>query len=184
MRRAADQPVTRLAASRSSASARAILGWMAETKKCPWRAEEILAAAKKCRHCGEYLESTGPSAPPVSRSAAAGGGSHKCDHCSESFTTDRALYIHTQNTHVSYRGKGTGRSKAVPAKTGRVGRAVRWSALTATAAGPSSRRARRRSVVSAAARPPVQCSRGDSRFSLRGYPARCLSRMHGAPAAA
>lgn len=26
-----------------------------ETKSCPWCAETILAAAKKCKHCGEFL---------------------------------------------------------------------------------------------------------------------------------
>ncbi|MDR1896564.1 MAG: zinc ribbon domain-containing protein [Prevotellaceae bacterium] len=27
-----------------------------DTKKCPFCGEEILAAAKKCKHCGEWLE--------------------------------------------------------------------------------------------------------------------------------
>lgn len=29
---------------------------MAETKKCPFCSEEILAEAKKCKYCGEYLD--------------------------------------------------------------------------------------------------------------------------------
>jgi hypothetical protein len=27
-----------------------------ETKNCPFCAEEILLAAKKCKHCGEFLD--------------------------------------------------------------------------------------------------------------------------------
>lgn len=33
-------------------------------KKCPYCAEEILAEAKKCKHCGEYLDATLRSEPP------------------------------------------------------------------------------------------------------------------------
>jgi uncharacterized membrane protein YvbJ len=29
---------------------------MPETKKCPYCSEEILADAKKCKHCGEFLD--------------------------------------------------------------------------------------------------------------------------------
>lgn len=30
-------------------------GPMAATVKCPWCAEEILAEARKCKHCGEFF---------------------------------------------------------------------------------------------------------------------------------
>ena len=33
-----------------------IIGIMNETKNCPYCGEEILAGAKKCKHCGEWLE--------------------------------------------------------------------------------------------------------------------------------
>ena len=35
---------------------------MNETKNCPYCGEEILAGAKKCKHCGEWLEE---ATPPV-----------------------------------------------------------------------------------------------------------------------
>ena len=29
---------------------------MEETRKCPYCSEQILITAKKCKHCGEYLD--------------------------------------------------------------------------------------------------------------------------------
>ena len=34
-----------------------------ETKKCPFCEEEILAVAKKCKHCGEFLNEASESTP-------------------------------------------------------------------------------------------------------------------------
>jgi len=36
-------------------------------KKCPMCGEEILAEAKKCKHCGEYLDESGNPSAPKSR---------------------------------------------------------------------------------------------------------------------
>lgn len=58
--------------------------------RCPWCAEEIRAAAKKCKHCGEFLvdggpdiEAVGPPAPlaPVMVPAPVGPASLVCPHC-------------------------------------------------------------------------------------------------------
>lgn len=35
-----------------------------DTKPCPWCAEEILVAAKKCKHCGEFLTGDSPKVIP------------------------------------------------------------------------------------------------------------------------
>ena len=38
---------------------------MKKTKRCPYCGEEILAIAKKCKHCGEWLEEKSPQIPSL-----------------------------------------------------------------------------------------------------------------------
>jgi len=47
---------------------------MATTKQCPWCAEEILTEARKCKHCGEYLDNTEGSQASATNSAVRSGG--------------------------------------------------------------------------------------------------------------
>lgn len=50
---------------------------MSESTTCPFCAEEIKADARKCKHCGEWIEGVPPMSPPPSSDAKAevsGGG--------------------------------------------------------------------------------------------------------------
>lgn len=38
---------------------------MEETKKCPYCGKEILAVAKKCKHCGEWLDNDVKQSQPT-----------------------------------------------------------------------------------------------------------------------
>jgi hypothetical protein len=79
---------------------------VADTVRCPWCAEEILAAARKCKHCGEFLtektEHTKAGELP---------GAIRCEWCPERFlirdpddvvekkTSEREIYLHLTNVH-------------------------------------------------------------------------------------
>lgn len=62
----------------------------AETKQCPWCAEEILAAARKCKHCGEYLDV--PTAPQTSQAV-------RCERCFAALRTAADLDQHYAKVH-------------------------------------------------------------------------------------
>ena len=77
------------------------------TKACPWCAETILTAAKKCKHCGEFLEGgqvapVGARSVPMTNPVASGKvatPSLRCDHCSFTAESARSLYLHKANEH-------------------------------------------------------------------------------------
>lgn len=59
---------------------------MEETKRCPYCGEEILAVAKKCKHCGEWLEEKRSKACPVCGEQIDEDASI-CPHCKEKLET-------------------------------------------------------------------------------------------------
>ncbi|MCH5309897.1 MAG: zinc ribbon domain-containing protein [Prevotella sp.] len=52
---------------------------MKETKNCPYCGEEILAVAKKCKHCGTWLEESHQSDTPMGQKAPEGGNQQAQD---------------------------------------------------------------------------------------------------------
>lgn len=57
---------------------------MARTKRCPYCAEAILAAAVKCRHCGEFLKARGA---PCGTTYLAGGPRSSTPTCGDNALT-------------------------------------------------------------------------------------------------
>lgn len=57
-----------------------------QTKKCPYCGEEILAVARKCKHCGEWLDRKEQKPCPVCGELTDSDAS-VCPHCKEPITT-------------------------------------------------------------------------------------------------
>lgn len=86
---------------------------MTTTKRCPWCAEEILAEAKKCKHCGEFLERAAPGeghlpAEQIPSRPTATVASLACDTCGVRLTSKRELYLHRVNEHNQMETIATG----------------------------------------------------------------------------
>ena len=62
---------------------------MEETKKCPYCGKEILAVAKKCKHCGEWLDERNEQKNTIPCPACGeqvDDGIEVCPHCNERLT--------------------------------------------------------------------------------------------------
>ena len=68
-----------------------------ETIKCPYCGEEILAIAKKCKHCGEWLNNdeehneVKKMVPCPICGEMIEEGISKCPHCKESITDRKSV---------------------------------------------------------------------------------------------
>lgn len=72
---------------------------MEAVTRCPWCAEEILAAAKKCKHCGEYLGEQAPADEanlpvPIAAPVAGSDDYHLCPYCFAVFGSSQEVDAH------------------------------------------------------------------------------------------
>lgn len=85
------------------------------TKACPYCAEEILSAAIKCKHCGEFLDKDSESGPTIKGPNRVAGG-RQCARCEDSFSSIDELARHLRSAHDlgSWRSDAEARGEIPP----------------------------------------------------------------------
>ena len=80
-----------------------------ETKTCPFCGEEILAVAKKCKHCGEWIDKQGEEKSETVQCPACGeevlAGSKTCNHCGENLQNNSSNNEITTSTELPSEAK-------------------------------------------------------------------------------